>query len=175
MSLQTSIHGGWDIKCGDYLWFLDSIPNLRVGVLMGITAEGKVEFIPWSTHPAINHSANTHEPPLDTAKYSPQGFPDGSAVKNPHANSGNMSLIPGWGRSPGEGNGNPLQYSCLGKPIDRGAWWVQSRGSLRVGHDWATKRQQHPTLLRCKPLGRALHSALDSEMSQPRSEFWSCG
>ena len=46
MSPQTSIHGGWDIKCGDYLWFLDSISNLRVGVLMGISAEGKVEFIP---------------------------------------------------------------------------------------------------------------------------------
>ena len=51
------------------------------------------------------------------------GFPDGSAVKNLPANAGDASLIPGWGRSPGGGNGNPLQYSCLKNPTDRGAWW----------------------------------------------------
>ena len=38
----------------------------------------------------------------------------------------------------GEGNGNPLQYSCLEHPMDGGAWWVQSMGSQRVGHDWVT-------------------------------------
>ena len=43
-------------------------------------------------------------------------------VKNPPANARDVGLIPGLGRSPGEGNGNPLQYSCLGKPMDRGAW-----------------------------------------------------
>ena len=43
-------------------------------------------------------------------------------VKNSPANAGDWSLIPGWGRSPREGNGNPLQYSCLGNPMDRGAW-----------------------------------------------------
>ena len=52
-------------------------------------------------------------------------FPDGSVVKNTTANSGNMGSVPGWGKSPGEGNGNPLQYSCLGNPIDRGAWWAR--------------------------------------------------
>ena len=51
------------------------------------------------------------------------GFPGGSAVKNAAANAGNASLIPGSGRSPREGNGNPLQYSCLGNPMDRRAWW----------------------------------------------------
>ena len=50
------------------------------------------------------------------------GFPGGSVVKNLPANAGNASLIPGSGRSPGEGNGYPLQYSCLGNPMDRGAW-----------------------------------------------------
>ena len=52
------------------------------------------------------------------------GFPAGSAVKNPPAiqcNAGNSGLIPGSGRSPGEGYGNPPQYSCLGNPMDRGA------------------------------------------------------
>ena len=49
------------------------------------------------------------------------GLPDGSAVKNPPANAGDTSLIPGLGRCPEEGNGNPLQYSCLGNPNKREA------------------------------------------------------
>ena len=49
------------------------------------------------------------------------GFACGSAVKNLPANTGDMGLIPGLGRSPGEGNGNPLQY-CLGNPMDGGTW-----------------------------------------------------
>ena len=51
------------------------------------------------------------------------GLPGGSVVKNLPAVAGDASLIPGLGRSLGEGNGNPLQYSCLEKPVDRGAWW----------------------------------------------------
>ena len=50
------------------------------------------------------------------------GFSGGSVVKNPPAKAGDTGSIPGLGRSPGEGNGNPLQYSCLGNLIDRGAW-----------------------------------------------------
>ena len=48
-------------------------------------------------------------------------FPVGSVVKNPPVNAGDTGSIPGSGRSPGEGNGNPLQYSCLGNSMDRGA------------------------------------------------------
>ena len=51
-----------------------------------------------------------------------RGFPVGSGVKNPPPDTGDANLIPGWGRFPGGGNGNPLQYSCLEKPMDRGAW-----------------------------------------------------
>ena len=51
-------------------------------------------------------------------------FPGGSVIKNPPANVGNVGSIPGLGKSPGEGNGNPLQYVCLGNPMDRGAWWA---------------------------------------------------
>ena len=47
------------------------------------------------------------------------GLPGGSVAKNPSANAGDVGSIPGSGRSSGEGNGNPLQYSCLGKPMDR--------------------------------------------------------
>ena len=53
------------------------------------------------------------------------GFPGSSVVKNLPANAGytrDAGSIPGSGRSPGEGNGTPLQYSCLGNPMDRGAW-----------------------------------------------------
>ena len=51
-----------------------------------------------------------------------EGFPDGLVVKNSPANGGDPGSIPGWGRSSGEGNGNSLQYSCLGNPMDREAW-----------------------------------------------------
>ena len=59
------------------------------------------------------------------------GFPGSSAVKNPPANSEGTRdavSIPGSGRSPGGGNGNPLQYSCLENPTDRGAWWATVHG-----------------------------------------------
>ena len=56
------------------------------------------------------------------------GFPGGSVVKNLPADAGETGLIPGAGRSPGGGNGNPLQYSCLGNPMDRGAWRVTGHG-----------------------------------------------
>ena len=50
------------------------------------------------------------------------GFPGSSMVKNPPVNAGDAGLIFALGRSPGEGNGNPLQYSCLGNPMDTGTW-----------------------------------------------------
>ena len=55
-----------------------------------------------------------------------QGFSGGSVIKNPPANTGDVGSIPGSGRSPGEGNGNPLQYCCLENPMDKGAWWAVS-------------------------------------------------
>ena len=52
----------------------------------------------------------------------------GSEVKAPACNAGDLGSIPGLGRSPGEGNGNPLQYSCLENPMDGGAWWATVHG-----------------------------------------------
>ena len=67
------------------------------------------------------------------------GFPGGSEGKVSACNAGDPGSIPGLGRSPGEGNGNPLQYSYLENPMDRGTWWVcVVHGSPRVGHNWAT-------------------------------------
>ena len=52
-------------------------------------------------------------------------------VKHLPANAGGPRLIPGVGRSPGKGNGNPFQYSCLGNPMDRGAWWATVHGATK--------------------------------------------
>ena len=57
-----------------------------------------------------------------------EGFLGGSVVKNPPANAGDAGSIPGSGRPPGGGNGNPLQYCCLGNPMDRGGWQATVHG-----------------------------------------------
>ena len=59
------------------------------------------------------------------------GFPGDSVVKNLSTNSGDAVSIPGLGKSLGEGNGNPLQYSCLGNPMDRGAWRATVHGFVK--------------------------------------------
>ena len=65
----------------------------------------------------------------------PGGFPGDSEVKASVCNVGDLGLIPGSGRSPGEGNGNPLQYSYLENPMDGGARWATVHGSQRVRCD----------------------------------------
>ena len=62
-------------------------------------------------------------------------FPDGSVVKNPPANSEDLGSNPGFGRSPGRGNGNPLQCSCLENAMDRGTWQATVLGFQRVRGD----------------------------------------
>ena len=54
--------------------------------------------------------------------------------------AGAAGSVSGLGRCPGEGNGNPLQYSCLENLMDTRTWWAMSMGSQRVGHNWATKQ-----------------------------------
>ena len=72
-----------------------------------------------------------------------KGFPGAWAVKNPPANAGNAGSVPGSERSPGEGNGNPLQCSCLENPIDRGAWRATvHRVPQKIRHNLATQQQQ---------------------------------
>ena len=56
------------------------------------------------------------------------GFTGGSGVKNLPASAGDVGSIPGLGRSPGEGKGNPFQYSCLRNSMDGGAWWATVHG-----------------------------------------------
>ena len=66
-------------------------------------------------------------------------FPGGAEVKASPCNVGDLGSIPGSGRTSGEGNGNPLQYSCLENLMDRGAWQATVHGIARVGHNLATK------------------------------------
>ena len=59
---------------------------------------------------------------------------------------GDLDSIPGSGRSPGEGNSNPLQYSCLGNSMEREVWWVTVHGVTRVRHDWSSWAHMHPNI-----------------------------
>ena len=73
------------------------------------------------------------------------GFPGGSAEKNPPANAGDAGLIPGSGRSPGEGNRNPFQYSCLGNLTARGTWWARVAGVTKSQTQQLKNKNQHAT------------------------------
>ena len=69
------------------------------------------------------------------------------AVKTLPVNAGDMGSVPGLGRSPGERNGNALQYSCLGTSMDRGAWQAAAMELQRVGHDLKIKQQYFMSLM----------------------------
>ena len=69
-----------------------------------------------------------------------EGLPWWLSGKESTCQAGDSGLIPGWGRSPGEGNGNPLQYCCLGNPMDRGAWWATVPGVAKESD--TTEQQQ---------------------------------
>ena len=78
---------------------------------------------------------------INTLLKKKQGFPHSSVGKESACNAGDQSSILGSGRSPGEGNGNPLQYSCLENSMDRGAWQATVHWVARVGHNLATKER----------------------------------
>ena len=80
--------------------------------------------------------SNTHKM-IRSGLGSVLGFPCGSDGKESACNAGDLGSISGSGRSPGERSGNPLQYSCLENPMDRGAWQIIVQG-VAVRHDWAT-------------------------------------
>ena len=86
---------------------------------------------PWSIHknPAFQcHPILASHGCQSSDEVAEMSFPGGSVVKNPAANAGDLGLIPGPGGSPGGGNGNPLQYSGLENPTDRGAWQATVHG-----------------------------------------------
>ena len=89
------------------------------------------------------------------------GFPGGSDGKESACKAGDPGSILGLGRCPGEGHGNPLQYSCLENPMDRGAWWDTVYEVARAGHDLETKLLLLP---------RSLAFVLDRKKSTPLQE-----
>ena len=68
-----------------------------------------------------------------------RGFPDSPVSKESACSTGDLGSIPGSGRFPREGNGNPLQYSCLENPMSKGTWQATVHGVARVRHNLATK------------------------------------
>jgi len=79
---------------------------------------------------------------LGACSWSIKGLPRWLTGEKSTCQAEDAGKIPELGRSPEEGNGNPLQYSCLGNPMDRGVWWATVHGIARVGHDSVTKQQQ---------------------------------
>jgi len=80
-------------------------------------------------------------------------FPGGSVIKNPPANARNVSSIPGSGRSLGEENGNPLQYSCLGNPMDSGTCWATVHGVAKESYTtwWLNKNKNNGVSISTPP------------------------
>ena len=100
----------------------------------------------------------------------PEGSPGDSVVKNLPSNAGatgDAGVIPGSGRSPGIGNGNPLQYSCLGNPMDRAVWWGTVHGVTRVRHNRAPECTQRP----CSPL-RLTTGVTEPCVESPYTTCW---
>ena len=90
------------------------LPDVQAGFRKGRGIRDQIDNIRW-----IIKKARVSEKHLFLLYW---GFPGGSEVKASVWNAGDLGLIPGSGRSPGEGNGTPLQYSCLENPMEGGAW-----------------------------------------------------
>ena len=95
----------------------------------------------WSWVPSMGEkNINSRFHLFDIISWSTSGSPPSLVGKEPACNAGDLGSLPGTGRSPGEGNSNPLQYSCLENPMDRGAWCTIVHGVTRVGHEWSTEQ-----------------------------------
>ena len=89
------------------------------------------------------------------------GFPGGSDNKESACNAGDLGSIPWLGLSPGGEHGNPLQYSYLDNPHDRGAWWLQSMGSQRVRYNGATKAQHSTDIIQIRSVPQSCPTLCD--------------
>ena len=107
----------------------------------------------WNKVPGCVDYDGSHSPELGGACYLLQiivlCFPGGSDSKEYMCNAGDLGLIPGLGRVPGGGRGNPLQYSFLENPMDRGGWWATVHGLSKSEHDQGTQHSTHVFSPRC--------------------------
>ena len=135
-------------KISVWLWCVGNIPIWKVS-LSGFQPSFMLN-LPWSSHTLLlGLSIN----------FCPMGFPGGSVVKSLPADTGDAGLTPESGRSPEVGNDNPLQYSRVENPIDRGAW--------RATVQWGCKElstAEHMCRYTCIPFGRVWFSSLHVEL-----------
>ena len=125
-----------------------AVPRQTRFLLSDIKSQGSRDYIP---------EAESKDYMLGPA-YGRRCFPGGSVVENSPANARDSGLIPGSGRSPGKGDGNPHQYSCLRNPMDRGAWqatvhgvaksWTQLTEHACIGVNSSTREEPGPVLSR---------------------------
>ena len=101
-------------------------------------------------------------------------FPGGSAGKESTCNAGDSSLIPGMGRSPGGGHGNPLEYSCWRIPWTKEPDELQSIGLQRVGHDWTTKYSAGHSY-RCRIVLKNTYAKLHEDWKSDNKAVCVCG
>ena len=133
----------------DYRPMCYSLPNPNPENV--VSSSGKIFIFTWERNQTIFtifprviltpllsiRKINHLESLKDVSLVHQQHFPGGSEGKASVYKAGDLGSIPGSGRFPGEGNGNPLQYSCLEKPMDGGSWCrLLSMGLQRLGHDW---------------------------------------
>ena len=89
-------------------------------------------------------------------------------VKSPPANAEAAGMILGWGRSPGGGHGNPLQYSCLGNPMDRGAWWATVHGVTK-SRTWLSHWTHSIPILQAHKLQGGESRSRDGQLARDRA------
>ena len=119
----------------------------------------------WSWVPSMGEkNINSRFHLFDIISWSTSGSPPSLVGKEPACNAGDLGSLPGTGRSPGEGNSNPLQYSCLENPMDRGAWRTIVPGVTSQTRGW-----QRPFVLCLHPPGCLRRGVRASGPSQERT------
>ena len=105
-------------------------PGIKLTSLESPALAGEFFTTAWYTDLVLNcpHTGNNMASIQICYPNFTRGFPDGSDSKESACNVGDLRSVPGLGRSPGGGHGNPLQYSCLENPMDKGAWWATVHG-----------------------------------------------
>ena len=121
---------------GTFIFFVQ-ILQILVGYLNKLLPETKKRPLLSSANNGAKSEIENYSLEARTRPLNQSAFLHSPVGKASARNAGDLGLIPGSGSSPGEGNGNPIQYSCLENPMDRGAWQATVHGIPRVGHDLA--------------------------------------
>ena len=145
MEKQMIIHCRWDWKMPQLPWKIAGQVLSKLKILTTWLSNNPPGHILKRTESKSTNClyVNVQEWPYSKQPQSRnnKGFVSGSGVKNPPASAGEAGSIPGSGRAPGEGNSNPLQYSCLGNPLHRARQGTVHGVAKRVGHDLVIKQQ----------------------------------